>query len=52
MRKEAKEAFEMLSEASIANGTPVYGQSAYRPYSMQEKLYKNYSHNTDDFASK
>lgn len=41
MRKEAKEAFEMLSEASIANGTPVYGQSAYRPYSMQEKLYKN-----------
>ena len=31
----------MLSEASIANGTPVYGQSAYRPYSMQEKLYKN-----------
>ena len=41
MRKEAKEAFEMLSEASIANGTPVYGQSAYRPYSMQENLYKS-----------
>lgn len=41
LRKEAKEAFEMLSKASIENETPVYGQSAYRPYSMQEKLYNN-----------
>ena len=39
LRKEAKEAFEKLSKASIENGTPVYGQSAYRPYSMQESLY-------------
>lgn len=41
MKKEAKEAFEKLSKASIENGTPVYGQSAYRPYSMQESLYNN-----------
>ena len=41
LKKEAKEAFEMLSEASIQNGTPVYGQSAYRPYSMQNNLYQN-----------
>lgn len=41
MRKDAKTSFERLSEASIENGTPVYGQSAYRPYTMQENLYNN-----------
>lgn len=41
LKKEAKEAFEMLSEDSINNGTPVYGQSAFRPYEMQESLYNN-----------
>lgn len=41
MRKEAKNAFEKLSEASIKNGTPVYGQSAYRPYELQKILYEN-----------
>ncbi len=41
MRHEAKVAFEALSEASIANQTPVYGQSAYREYEKQEKLYQN-----------
>lgn len=41
LKKEAKEAFEKLSKDSIENGTPVYGQSAYRPYSMQESLYNN-----------
>lgn len=41
MRKEAKEAFEKLSADSINNGTPVYGQSAYREYSKQVKLYEN-----------
>lgn len=40
MRKEAKEQFEKLSKDSIANGTPVYGQSAYRPYSAQASLYE------------
>ena len=41
LRKEAKEAFESLSKASIENGTPVYGQSAYRPYEMQSGLYES-----------
>ena len=41
LRKEAKEAFESLSKASIENGTPVYGQSAYRPYEMQSDLYES-----------
>ena len=41
LKKEAKEAFEMLSEDSINNGTPVYGQSAFRPYEMQESLYNS-----------
>lgn len=41
MRKEAKEHFEQLSRDSIKNGTPVYGQSAYREYSRQEGLYNN-----------
>lgn len=41
LRKEAKEAFEKLSKASIEEGYPVYGQSAYRPYSMQVNLYNN-----------
>ena len=39
LKKEAKEAFEKLSSDSIKNGTPVYGQSAYRPYNMQNSLY-------------
>lgn len=41
LKKEAKEAFEKLSSDSIKNGTPVYGQSAYRPYEMQRNLYNN-----------
>ena len=41
MKKEAKEAFERLCLAAYKNGTPVYGQSAYREYAQQEKLYKN-----------
>lgn len=39
LKKEAKEAFERLSSDSIKNGTPVYGQSAYRSYEKQEYLY-------------
>jgi len=42
LTKEAKEAFERLSEDSIKNNTPVYGQSAYRTYDKQENLY-NYA---------
>ncbi len=41
MRKEAREHFEQMASDAIANGTPVYGQSAYRPYSMQSQLYDN-----------
>lgn len=41
LTKEAKEAFEKLSNDSIKNNTPVYGQSAYRSYEMQETLYNN-----------
>lgn len=41
MRKEAKEAFERLCVDSSNNGTPVYGQSAYREYSQQESLYED-----------
>ena len=41
MRKEAKEQFERLCLASVNNGTPVYGQSGYREYNQQEKLYNN-----------
>lgn len=41
LRKEAKQQFEKLSAASIANGTPVYGQSAFRSYSMQTSLYNS-----------
>ena len=41
LRKEAKEAFEELSKASIENNTPVYGQSGYRSYKKQELLYMN-----------
>ncbi len=39
LKKEAKEAFEKLSNDSIKNNTPVYGQSAYRGYEKQEILY-------------
>lgn len=49
LRKEAKEAFERLSNDSIINNTPVYGQSGYRTYERQEELYdyavKNYGIN-------
>lgn len=41
LTKDAKNAFEKLCKDSIENGTPVYGQSAYRPYEMQEKLYNS-----------
>lgn len=41
LRKEAKEAFENLSKASIEEGYPVYGQSAFREYDMQVSLYNN-----------
>lgn len=41
MRKEAKEAFERMSLASIENGYPVYGQSAYRDYNRQEEIYNS-----------
>lgn len=41
LRKVAKEAFEKLSADSIKNGTPVYGQSAYRSYERQNVLYNN-----------
>lgn len=41
LRKEAKIAFEKLSNDSIANGTPVYGQSGYRSYNKQNELFNN-----------
>ena len=41
LKQEAKQQFEKLSEASIKNNTPVYGQSAYRSYQSQETLYNN-----------
>ena len=41
LRKEAREHFEEMASAAMNNDTPVYGQSAYRPYSMQESLYNN-----------
>lgn len=50
LRKEAKYYFEKLSEDSIKNNTPVYGQSAYRSYQNQEYLYnyaKKNSNNPD-----
>lgn len=50
MRKEAKEKFEELSEASIKNNTPVYGQSGYRAYSRQKELY-DYAVETGGVAS-
>ena len=39
--KDAKDSFEKLSQDSIKNGTPVYGQSAYRSYDYQTIIYKN-----------
>ena len=46
LKRIAKESFEKLSLDSIKNGTPVYGQSAYRSYDVQEFLFneevKNY----------
>jgi len=41
LTKEAKQAFEKLSQDSIKNNTPVYGQSAYRSYETQENLYNS-----------
>ena len=41
LKKEAKIAFEKLSNDSINNNTPVYGQSAYRSYKTQETIYNN-----------
>lgn len=41
LKKEAKLAFEKLCEDSFKNGTPVYGQSAYRSYERQKILYNN-----------
>ena len=39
LRREAKINFEKLSQDSILNNTPVYGQSAYRAYNRQEYLF-------------
>lgn len=41
LKKEARISFEKLSEDSQKNGTPVYGQSAYRSYKKQELLYNS-----------
>lgn len=41
LRKEAKIAFERLSSDSVKNGTPVYGQSAYRSFDRQNDIYMN-----------
>lgn len=41
LRKEAKEAFEKLCETAKEDGYSIYGQSGYRPYSMQKNLYDN-----------
>ena len=41
LRKEAKIAFEELSDDSIKNNTPVYGQSAYRSYETQKAIYND-----------
>jgi len=46
LNKEAKFFFEKLSEDSMKNNTPVYGQSGYRSYEDQEKIY-NSSKNPD-----
>ena len=41
LKKEAKIAFEKLSNDSIKSGYPVYGQSAYRSYFVQNILFNN-----------
>ena len=41
MRKEAKEAFEKLSQAALDDGYSVLAQSTYRSYNTQESLYNN-----------
>ena len=41
MRKVAKDAFENLAKDAMDAGFPVYGQSGYRPYSMQVNLYNS-----------
>ena len=38
---KAKIAFEKMSNDAIKNGTPIYGQSAYRSYNIQEGIYNN-----------
>lgn len=40
LKRIAKESFEKLSIDSIKNGTPVYGQSAYRSYETQSEIFK------------
>ncbi len=42
LRKEACYWFEKLSNDSIKNNTPVYGQSAFRSYDRQKELYNYY----------
>jgi len=39
LRKDAKESFEKLCIDALKDGYNIYGQSAYRPYEMQKKLY-------------
>ena len=48
LKKEAKYFFEKLSEDSIKNNTPVYGQSAYRSYKDQEIIYENAKKNSNN----
>ena len=42
LRKEAKEAFENLSQDASALGYKIVAVSAYRDYNYQDKLYNNY----------
>lgn len=39
LKKEARLAFERLSNDSIKNNTPVYGQSGYRSFATQKSIY-------------
>ena len=40
LKKEARLAFERLSNDSIKNNTPVYGQSGYRSFATQKSIYE------------
>ena len=42
MRKVAKEAFEKMCEAALADNITIYSGSAYRSYSYQQNLYNRY----------